>query len=36
MGRKTKTMQKILSAMRRAVQDYAMIEDGDRIFVGLS
>ena len=36
MGRKTQTMQKILSAMRRAVQDYAMIEDGDRIFVGLS
>lgn len=29
-------MQKILSAMRRAVQDYRMIEDGDRIFVGLS
>lgn len=29
-------MQKILSAMRRAVQDYHMIEDGDRIFVGLS
>ena len=22
--------------MRRAVQDYRMIEDGDRIFVGLS
>ena len=29
-------MQKILSAMRRAIQDYNMIEDGDRIFVGLS
>lgn len=29
-------MQKILSAMRRAVQDYKMIEDGDKIFVGLS
>lgn len=29
-------MQKILSAMRRAIQDYGMIEDGDRIFVGLS
>lgn len=29
-------MQKILSAMRRAVQDYKMINDGDRIFVGLS
>lgn len=29
-------MQKILSAMRRAIQDYKMIEDGDRIFVGLS
>lgn len=29
-------MQKTLSAMRRAIQDYKMIEDGDRIFVGLS
>ncbi len=29
-------MQKILSAMRRAVQDYKMIKEGDRIFVGLS
>ena len=29
-------MQKILSAMRRAIQDYKMITDGDRIFVGLS
>ena len=29
-------MQKILSAMRRAIQDYKMIEDGDRIFVGVS
>lgn len=29
-------MQKILSAMRRAVQDYKMIEDGDKIYVGLS
>lgn len=29
-------MQKILSAMRRAIQDYDMIHDGDRIFVGLS
>jgi len=29
-------MQKILSAMRRAVQDYKMISDGDRIFLGLS
>lgn len=29
-------MQKILSAMRRAIQDYNMIADGDRIFVGLS
>lgn len=29
-------MQKILSAMRRAIQDYKMISDGDRIFVGLS
>ena len=29
-------MQQILSAMRRAIQDYKMIEDGDRIFVGLS
>ncbi|MDE6302997.1 MAG: tRNA 2-thiocytidine biosynthesis TtcA family protein, partial [Clostridia bacterium] len=29
-------MQKILSAMRRAIQDYKMIADGDRVFVGLS
>lgn len=29
-------MQKILSAVRRAVQDYDMIHDGDKIFVGLS
>ncbi len=29
-------MQKILSAMRRALQDYKMIKDGDRVFVGLS
>ena len=29
-------MQKLLSAMRRAIQDYKMIADGDRIFVGLS
>ena len=29
-------MQKILSAVRRAVTDYKMIEDGDKIFVGLS
>lgn len=29
-------MQKILSAMRRAIQDYKMIADGDKIFVGLS
>ena len=29
-------MQKILSAMRRAIQDYKMIADGDRIFVGVS
>ncbi|MCM1394453.1 MAG: tRNA 2-thiocytidine biosynthesis TtcA family protein [Bacteroides sp.] len=29
-------MQKILSAMRRAIQDYKMISDGDKIFVGLS
>ena len=29
-------MQKILSAMRRAIQDYAMIEEGDKIYVGLS
>lgn len=29
-------MQKILGAMRRAIQDYNMIEEGDRIFVGLS
>lgn len=29
-------MQKILSAMRRAIQDYNMINDGDKIYVGLS
>ena len=29
-------MQQILSPMRRAIQDYKMISDGDRIFVGLS
>ncbi|MBD5092049.1 MAG: tRNA 2-thiocytidine biosynthesis protein TtcA, partial [Clostridiales bacterium] len=29
-------MQKILSAMRRAIQDYKMIAESDRIFVGLS
>lgn len=29
-------MQKILSALRRAIQDYDMIQDGDRIFVGVS
>jgi len=29
-------MQKILSAMRRAIHDYDMIKDGDNIFVGLS
>lgn len=29
-------MQKILSAMRRAITDYKMIRDGDKIFVGLS
>lgn len=29
-------MQKILSAMRKAIQDYKMINDGDKIFVGLS
>lgn len=29
-------MQKILSAMRRAIIDYDMIQDGDRVFVGLS
>ena len=29
-------MQKILSAMRRAIQDYKMIAEGDKIFVGLS
>lgn len=29
-------MQKVLSAMRRAIQDYDMIHDGDKIFVGLS
>jgi tRNA(Ile)-lysidine synthase TilS/MesJ len=28
--------QKILSMMRRAVQDYKMIENGDKIFVGVS
>lgn len=29
-------MQKILSALRRAITDYKMIADGDKIFVGLS
>ena len=29
-------MQKILSAMRRAISDYNMIEESDKIFVGLS
>lgn len=29
-------MQKILSLARRAIQDYKMIADGDKIFVGLS
>lgn len=29
-------MQKLLSAMRRAISDYHMIESGDRIAVGLS
>ena len=29
-------MKKILSCMRRAISDYNMIEDGDRIAVGLS
>ena len=29
-------MKKILSAMRRAVQDFHMIEDGDKIAVGVS
>ena len=30
------TVQSALSSMRRAVTDYAMIADGDRIVVGLS
>jgi tRNA(Ile)-lysidine synthase TilS/MesJ len=29
-------MQKILSYMRKAIEDYNMIEDGDKIAVGLS
>ena len=29
-------MKRILSAVRRAVDDYGMIEDGDRIAVGVS
>lgn len=29
-------MQKILSALRRAVNDFNMIEEGDKIVVGLS
>lgn len=29
-------MQKILSSMRRAVEDYGMIKDGDRVAVGAS
>ena len=31
-----KNIQRILSYMRRAVEDYSMIEDGDRIAVGVS
>lgn len=29
-------MQRLLSYVRRAVQDYDMIQDGDRIAVGIS
>ena len=29
-------MKKILSRLRRAVEDYNMIEEGDRIAVGIS
>ena len=29
-------MQKILSKLRKAVEDYNMIEEGDKIAVGLS
>ena len=29
-------MQKILSYMRKAIDDYNMIEEGDKIAVGLS
>ena len=32
----TLAMKKILSAMRRAVTDFHMIEDGDKIAVGIS
>lgn len=31
-----RVLQKILSPMRRAIQDYNMIEEGDNIFLGLS
>ena len=29
-------MQRILSSLRKAIEDYNMIEDGDKIAVGLS
>ena len=29
-------MQKILGQLRRAINDYNMIQDGDRIAVGIS
>jgi tRNA(Ile)-lysidine synthase TilS/MesJ len=29
-------MQKLMSYMRRAMENYNMIEDGDRVAVGLS
>ena len=31
-----KDLQRIMSFIRRAVDDYGMIEDGDRIAVGIS
>ena len=33
---KTMTLQKVLSRVRQAVEDYHMIEEGDRIAVGIS
>jgi len=35
-GRKNLMLQKILSRMRKAIEDYQMINDGDKIAVGVS